>query len=182
MEELKARNIRPGMVLSIKNNLYRVIEATYSQTCQSEPSMNLRLRNIFTSKLENMHMGAHDSVMREHIVEKEGTFLSAQGEQGTFLDENYEVVEYPLNKVSQREFLTSDCKVLFVLTEDSRVISIDMPAQINVTIASCSSEASGHKKAMTENDVQLTVPGYIKVGDVVRIHSETKEFIERITK
>jgi translation elongation factor P/translation initiation factor 5A len=178
MEEIKAKNIRPGMVLFMKNNLYRVLDAVYAQRCQSEPSMNLTLKNIRTEKVENnVHVHAGENVLREIIMSKPAKYLYSDDGMGTFLDENSDLVEYPMSKIGDRDLLSTNCDVLITCSEAGDLISIDFPAQMEVTVVE-----RDNNKVITESGLKVNVPDHIMPGDVIRIHTDTKEFISRVNK
>lgn len=185
MEEIKAKNVRPGMVIFMRKNFYTIIDAVYAQRCQSEPSVNLTLKNLHTSKIENnIHVHAGDNLMRVGIIEKPVKYLFRDGNMCNFLDEDANIIEYSIDNVQNPELLFPNRDVLLVYVgegDSQSLLYVKFHSQIDVTVV-----GRDNNKVIIESEskdlVKIVVPDHIQVGDVIRIHSDTKEFIGRISR
>jgi elongation factor P len=84
-------------------------------------------------------------------------------------------------------YLKPDAKIeaLFL---DNEIIQLKLPIKMDFKVIDCppsfkgDSAVSNFKTATIETGAKVSVPMFIKIGDVIRINTETGTYIERVKK
>ena len=125
---------------------------------------------------------SQDLPVERHTLE----FLYADGDQCYFMHpETYEQTE--IGKVAvgpQAGFLAPGMKVGVEFVE-GRPVGVAFPDALEVKIADTSppvhqQQDSTFKPAKLENGVEVMVPQFVKVGDVIRLDLGTMKYMDRV--
>jgi elongation factor P len=115
------------------------------------------------------------------------TFLYADADGYHFMDQgSYETLTLNADQTGEDRYLLVDNLEIQVHKYNGNPISLQFPALVEMTIASTepavrgdTSSGSVTKKAKTNTGLDVNVPLFIKEGERVKVHTETREFAGR---
>ena len=92
-----------------------------------------------------------------------------------------------------KKFLKSNTLVdVITFSEDdddeSRIISIRLPIKMELRVTDAppsikgNTASGGGKQAVLETGASVNVPFFVNVGDVIRVNTETGDYVERVEK
>lgn len=185
---MEASAIRPGTILVINNQLYRVDELAVKGTGQFGKTIHVKMRSIKDGTQIERSFKSEEIVQEAELQHVETEYLYNDGDNYYFMDLNtYE--QYTLSK----EIIG---KVGIFLKENMRVklefyegvpVKILFPETVDIVVKSTPPPVHGkdmniYKPAQLENGLEIMVPQFIKDGDTVRVHVWTHKYIEKVKK
>ncbi len=181
-----ASQLRAGMAIRHEGNTYKVIGAEYHPGQGKMGGVtHARLKNLSTGALWE-HSFRSDLKIEDLAVEKQSMdFLYADGDDCCFMNpETFEQVTIPADVIGpQARFLQPQMRVPVEFVE-GQPVNVVFPDILEMRVADTAPPVhqqadSTWKAAKLENSVEIMVPQFIKVGDVIRLDSHTLKYMER---
>ena len=183
---VSAAQLRPGMAIRYEGQIYKVLTSEYhSGQGQMGGVAHVNLRNLSTGALWK-HSFRADLKLEDIATEKRlMTFLYSDQEQSYFMNPvSFEQVEIPNSSLGQQiQLLEPDMQLSVEFVED-RPVNILFPDIIEVGIAETAPPAHGQqdntwKTARLRNGITITVPQFVKTGDLIRLDVASLKYVDR---
>ena len=185
--KINAGEIRVGMLLEYKNDLWQVLKTqhvkpgkggAFAQVEMKSVNKNTKLNERFRSS-ENVEKASLDEIKHNYLYEDESNYI--------FMDpKTFDQIEINKQIVGEKgKLLTENIEVNISIYNDSPV-SIELPNQIKCKISSTDAALKGqtvsssYKPAMLSNGVKIQVPPFIEVDDEIIIDTRTIEYIKKV--
>jgi elongation factor P len=184
---IAASQLRAGMAVRYENQSFRVVAAEYHPgQGKMGGTTHARLKNLATGTFWE-HSFRAELKLEELPVEKRGMeFLYADADHCFFMDpETFEQVGIAMAVVGEHwKFLEPQMRVPVDFV-DGAPVNVQFPDILEVRIAETApathaQQDSTWKPAKLENGVEVMVPQFIKTGDVIRLHTETLKYSDRV--
>jgi elongation factor P len=115
-------------------------------------------------------------------------YLYSDNEAGYFMDpESFEQVSIPKEAIGTVEkFMTEGMKITVELLGEEPV-TVQFPKVVELKIASTGPgirgghDVSTMKPATLENGLEILVPQFVEISDVVRVDTEKVKYVDRVT-
>ncbi len=182
-----ASELKEGNVLKLEGELFRVISAEHKAgTAKFGSLVYVKLKNLKTHTFTERRFSPDEKLEDCHLEEETLTFLYADRDNFYFLHPTtYE--EYPIPKEiigDFSQFLSEETKLRFQFYE-TRPVNAIIPKTVDLKVIATGEGIKGssdaaYKEATLENGMTIMVPQFIKVGDIVRLSTETKRYLERV--
>ena len=181
-----ASQLRAGMAVRFEGLAYKVLAADYHPgQGKMGGATHARLRNLATGALWE-HSFRSELKLEDLPVEKQSMdFLYADTDACYFMNpESYEQMEIPSAIVGpQTRFLLPEMRLSVEFLE-GKPVCVTFPDIVEIRVSETTppthqQQDSTLKTARLENGVELLVPQFIKVGDLIRVNIENLEYIER---
>ncbi len=181
-----ASQLRAGMAVRHEGQVYKVIAAEYHPgQGKMGGATHARLKNLTTGSLWE-HSFRADLKLEDLPAEKQSMeFLYSDEEQCYFMNpDNYEQVSIASEVIGpQARFLKPEMRLPVEFVE-GQPVSVLFPDILEMGVADTAppvhaQQDSTWKTARLENGVEIMVPQFIKVGDVVRLDVDHLKYLER---
>jgi len=149
--------------------------------------VRLKMRNLITRAVFDKTFKAGEKFPEPDLSTSEASFLYVDSAGFHFMDqESYETLTLHGDVVGDdREFLT-DNMIVQLNKLEGRPFGLQLPTIVELTIASTEPAVRGDtasggatKAATLETGLEIRVPLFIKEGEKVKVHTETREFAGR---
>jgi elongation factor P len=149
--------------------------------------VRLKMRNLLTRAVFDKTFKAADK-FREPDLEMIGaTFLYEDPDGCHFMDQGtFETLTLSRDALGDDRLMLSDNLPVQIQKFNGRPIGLQLPALIELRVASTEPGVRGDtasggvtKPATLETGLEIRVPLFIKEGERVRVHTETREFAGR---
>jgi elongation factor P len=149
--------------------------------------VRLKMRNLITRAVFDKTFKAGEKFAEPDLSTSDASFLYADGSGFHFMDqESFETLTLNTDVVGDdREFLT-DNMIVQLNKLEGRPFGLQLPTIVELTIASTEPAVRGDtasggatKAATLETGLEIRVPLFIKEGEKVKVHTETREFAGR---
>ncbi len=181
-------DIKQGMTINYNGEPYKVMLAKFVRMQQRKPVMQTKLKNLITGKVLEYSFKPGERVEEADIDRKKVNFLYQAGSEYVFMDnQTYEQFNIDKEKIGdQIKFLKEGSEVNLFFFNDNP-INIELPAKVELKIASTTEGVKGDtaqgrvtKPAILETGAEIGVPLFVKEGDMIRINTETGDYVERV--
>ena len=149
--------------------------------------VRLKMRNLLTRAVFDKTFKAGEKFAEPDLSMSVAAFLYADGAGYHFMDqETFETLTLPSDVVGDdRDFLTDNLPVQIHKLE-GRPFGLQFPAHVELTVSSTEPAVRGDtasggatKAATLETGLEVREPLFIKEGEKVKVHTETREFAGR---
>ena len=149
--------------------------------------VRLKMRNLLTRAVFDKTFKAADKFKEPDLAMVPASFLYSGGDGFHFMDqETYETLTLNADLIGDDRFLLVENLLVQIQKFNGNPIGIQFPPHVELTITYTEpgirgDTASGSvtKAATLETGMEIRVPLFIKEGEKVKVHTETREFAGR---
>ena len=149
--------------------------------------VRLKMRNLLTKAVFDRTFKAGDKFGDPDLVMIDAAFLYADAAGFHFMDqESFETLTLAADTVGDDRELLVDNLVIQVQKFNGNPIGLQFPPHVELTVARTEPGVRGDtasggvtKPATLETGLEIRVPLFIKEGERVKVHTETREFAGR---
>lgn len=179
-------SIRIGMTLLLDREPYQVVVANFSRQQQRKPVMQTKLKSLISGKVMEINFKPGDRIEEADLEKIKADFLYSDQMGIHFMDSSsYEELAIDVDILGEKKKLLKEGTSIDVLLFEGRPISVHLPPKIDLRVVSAppsikGDSAGGVTKPITlETGLIINAPLFIKEGDIIRINTETVEYVER---
>ena len=193
MSQLDYSEIREKKIIIHDDEPYEVIESHVARTQQRKPQNQVKLKSLISGKTISATFHVSESAEEADIEKKEVKFLYHNRGEFWFSDPNNPKDRFKLEEVllgNSVKFLkeNSNITALVWTNEDGeeKIIKITLPIKMEFKVKDAppavrgDTSKGGNKIITLENGVTLNAPMFIQEGDVIRVNTETGDYVERV--
>ncbi|MCB1152455.1 MAG: elongation factor P [Deltaproteobacteria bacterium] len=182
-----ANRIRAGMVLDIDGEACKVMEATHITPGKGNAVVQTKMRNLKSGIQFEKRFRAVEQVDRAILSERLMEFLYAEGDIYHFMDtESFEQIAINSETLGSDviDWLTENMKVT-MLFYDTDIVGASVEKHLILRITDTAPQLKGAtatnspKPATLENGVVVNVPPFIESGEMIKVDTETRSYVER---
>ena len=164
-----AGDFRNGTTFEMEGNVYRIVEFQHVKPGKGSAFVRTKLKNVITGATLEKTFNPSDKYPAAEIEKKVMQYLYNDGGLYYFMDnETYD--QMPLN-----EEQLGDC--LKYLKENMEVTILSYKGN---TFAVEPPTTTSGKPAKLETGLEIQVPLFVNIGDILKIDTRTCEYMERV--
>ena len=186
---IKASELRRGQALIYNGKLQVVIGTDHVKPGKGPAYVQAKMKNVDTGTIKINRLNTSDKVEDVNIDKRLMQFLYENSGQGNgpwvFMDnESYEQLELSEDVVlqTQSQWLKDGLEVT-VMVFNGKPLGIDLPASVELRVTDTTDQPKAAtatnqlKEATVETGARVRVPPFIEVGQVVKINTDTGEYL-----
>ena len=185
---IEAIAVKRKMYFEFEGAPYHVIDVEISTPTArgGQTLVRVKMRNLLTRAVFDKTFKAGDKFPEPDLVTVPASFLYSDSAGFHFMDqESYETLTLGPAIVGDDRRLLVDNLVVQVMKFNGNAIGLQFPPHVELTVKSTEPGVKGDtvsgvtKLATLETGLEIRVPLFIKEGEKVRVHTETREFAGR---
>ncbi len=183
---MKAKDVRRGTVIVLKNNLYSVMDFHHHTPGNLRAMVHMKLRNLSTGTQMEQRFSSTEEIDTADVFNQAATFLYSDANGYHFMNsETYEQVSITPEMIGDGRYYVQEGMQVQLSMYEENPIGIQLPQTVTLTIAETepglkgATQTNSPKPAKTETGLQLNVPQFVNIGDKVIINTETGEYQSR---
>lgn len=187
MSSVQATRLRKGNLVRMGDALLRVVDLYHITPGNKRGHVQCKLRDIRTNRLVDHKFRSEDDVERATLDEHEMQFLYRDGDLFHFMNtESYEQIHLSQEVLGdQALYLLPEATINLEFYEQEPVgihlpLTVDLKVTDTVPGIKGATAAAQVKPATCETGLIVTVPAFVNEGDVIRINTETGEYLSRV--
>jgi elongation factor P len=149
--------------------------------------VRIKMRNLLTRAVFDRTFKAGDKFKEPDLVTDSGSFLYSDGNGYHFMDQDtFETLTLQPDVVGDDRHLLVDNLIVQIQKFNGRPIGLQFPPHVELTVTATEPGVRGDtasggvtKLATLETGLEIRVPLFVKEGDRVKVHTETREFAGR---
>jgi elongation factor P len=186
---IEAIEIKRKMFFEFEGAPYHCIDVEVSKPTArgGQTLVRIKMRNLLTRAVFDKTFKAGEKFREPDLAMVEATFLYNDAAGFHFMNqESYETLTLGGDVVGDDRQLLVDNVPVQIQTYNGRPIGVQFPPHVELTVASTEPGVRGDtasggvtKLARLETGLEIRVPLFIKEGEKVKVHTETREFAGR---
>ena len=182
-----AGDFRNGVTLEIDGQVVQILEFQHVKPGKGAAFVRTKLKNVITGAVLEKTFNPSDKFPGAEIEKKVMQYLYNDGDLYYFMDnETYD--QMPLNKEQLGDclkYLKENTEVT-ILSFKGSVFAVEPPTFVELEVTYTEPGFSGNttttsgKPATLETGLELQVPLFVNIGDVLKIDTRTCEYMERV--
>jgi elongation factor P len=186
---IEAIDIKRKMFVEFENAPYHCLDVDISRPTArgGQTLVRVKMRNLLTRAVFDRTFKAGDKFSEPDLVQVTASFLYADADGYHFMDqESFETLTLRGDVLGDDRLLLVDNVFVQVLKYNGNPIGLQFPPHVELTVTETEPGVRGDtasggvtKSATLETGLQIRVPLFIKEGEKVKVHTETREFAGR---
>jgi elongation factor P len=185
---IAAIDVRRKMFLEFERAPYHCLDVDVSKPTArgGQTLVRIKMRNLLTRAVFDRTFKAGDLFGEPDLVMAPASFLYADADGFHFMDqETFETLTLTAAMVGDDRLLLVDNVLVRVMRYNGNPIGLEFPPHVVLTVTSTEPAARGDtagaatKSATLETGLEIRVPLFVKAGDKVKVHTESREFAGR---
>ncbi|MBT5872985.1 MAG: elongation factor P [Candidatus Latescibacteria bacterium] len=184
---IPATNLRTGMALIENNSVYLVTECEHVKPGKGTAFSRIRMKHIRSGSVIDKTFKAADKVDDVRVERRDSQYQYNDGHMYYMMDlETYDQVPVEKDMLGAETLFIKDSMTISLLTTDQGVVGIEMPNFVELEVTETEpgvrgdTATGGTKPATLESGGVVQVPLFVNIGDVLKIDTRTKAYVERV--
>lgn len=159
------------------------------RTAQRKPVMQTRLKNIISGKVFEYSFKFGEKVEDADVSKEKANFLYADADGAHFMNPStYETIDVSKETLGDLILLLAEGVEVNIVRWSGNPVSVELPPKVELKVTEAPPETKGNsggnvtKPVTLETGLVVNVPMFIKEGEVIRIRTEDREYVERATE
>lgn len=183
---VQATQLRVGTLIVYHDDLHRVMELIHVTPGNKRGFVQTKLRNLRTGLQTENKFRSDDKIERATLDQQDMQYLYESGGTYHFMNaQNYEQLELSQDSLGGAvQFLIPNLMIKVDL-HNGQPVGISLPKTVDLRVEDTPPSLKGAtvnnelKPATTETGLVVRVPGFIEIGETVRVDTETGNYLSR---
>jgi elongation factor P len=186
MASIPATRLKKGMLIKMDQELFRVLELQHVTPGNLRGFVRVKLRNIRNGTLSDQKLRSEDTLERATLDEREMQYLYQDGDSYYFMDtSSFDQIQISSEALGESVHYL---KAEMTIQEEfygSEPVGIELPQAVDLKVTDTAPGIKGAtasaqvKPATLETGLVVQVPPFVNTGDMVRVNTETGEYLSR---
>jgi elongation factor P len=184
-----SNDLKNGMVLSIDNGLWSVIEFQHVKPGKGPAFVRTKLRNVTSGKVVDKTFNAGVKVETANVDRRDMQYLYNDGSGYIFMDStNYEQISVEAGVMGDTANFLLENQLATVALHEGNPLYVELPASVVLEITYTEPglqgdrSSGGTKPATLETGHQIQVPLFIENNTKVKVDTRTGEYLGRASE
>jgi len=184
---LNYNDLKPGTVFILEGQPYQVLEFNFLRMQQRKPVAQTKIKNLITNKIIDRTFHQNESFKEAEIIYRKVKFLYSHRGKFVFSEINdpsqrFELTDKQIGDLIK--FLKPNSQVELIEFE-GKIINISLPIKMDFKVIEAPPSIKGNtaqggtKVVIIETGAKINVPLFIKQGDIIKINTQTGQYVGR---
>lgn len=185
---LNYNEILPKKLIIIDGAPYEVLDAHIFRMQQRKPVNQTKLKNLTTGKVTEQTFHQSDKVTEAELVKRQAKYLYNNRGEWWFSEPNNPAKRFKLDATlvgDGGKFLKANY-IVDIVEFNENVIGVKLPIKIELKVVEAPPAVKGDtskgalKTIKLETGATINAPLFINEGEMIRVNTETGEYVERV--
>lgn len=185
--KISAGEIRVGMLIEYKNDLWQVLKTQHVKPGKGGAFAQVELKSVGKNTKLNERFRSSESVEKASLEETIFNYLYENEDNYFFIEpKTFEQIEIKKEVIGIKGKLLSENLEVSIAFYNEKPISVTLPNQVKCKIENTDvalkgqTVSSSYKPATLENGLNIQVPPFIESNDEVVIDTRNLEYIKKV--
>lgn len=189
MPVIEAINVKRKMFFEFENAPYHCLDVEVSKPTArgGQTLVRLKMRNLLTRAVFDKTFKAAEKFNEPDLEKVEVSYQYSDGNHYHFMDQTtFDTLSLRADTLGDDQLLLADSLILQVQKYNGNPIGLVFPPIVEMKVIDCEPGVRGDtasggvtKNATLETGLVIRVPLFIKEGERVKVHTETRDFAGR---
>ena len=181
-------DFRYGLLIEVDGTLYMVVGFQHVKMARRNAFVRAKIKNLETGSIIEKTFNPGDRINKPDVEKRKVQYLYEQGDSMIFMDmETYEQYELRKDDLGDTQLFVTEGIEMYVLFYKAKPVMVELPNFVELEIVETEPSfkgdtVSGGKPAKLSTGLVVNVPFFIERGDIVKVDTRKKEYVERVKK
>ncbi|MGC9316860.1 MAG: elongation factor P [Armatimonadota bacterium] len=180
-------DFKPGLTIELDGRVLQVMQADHHKQGRGDAIVRTRLRDVETGEVFQKTFRSNEDVETAHVDRRDFQYLYTTGDTYVFMDmESFEQRELTRDVLGENtKWLKEGETVQFALYQ-GKIVGMEIGKTVDRRVVQTDpglrgdTAQGGSKPATIEGGPTVQVPLFVETGDLVRVDTETGEYVGRV--
>jgi len=187
---LSYTDLKKGVLFIYNGEPHEVLEANFSRMQQRKAVVQTKIRNVASGKTYDISFQPSDQFEKAEVEKRPLIFLYQHRGEFTFRDPKDAKSRFLLLEEvvsDSKKWLKPNTQLTALFFQD-KLLGLTLPIKIDFKVTEAppgvqgDRAQSGTKSVTIETGAVIQAPLFINTGDIIRINTQTGEYVERVEK
>jgi len=185
--KLYASEIRVGMLIEYKNDLWQVLKTQHVKPGKGGAFAQVEMKSVNKNTKLNERFRSSESVEKASLDETKFNYLYGDETDYHFMNpKSYEQINIKKETIGEKGKMLTENLEVSISFYNEKPLTVELPNQVTCTIETTDvalkgqTVSSSYKPATLDNGVNIQVPPFIESGDKIIVDTRTMEYIKKI--
>lgn len=187
MEVITPNDFRPGLTIELDGRVLQVISADHHKQGRGDAIVRTRLRDLGTGDVFQKTFRSNEDIETAHVERRDFQFLYTTGDTYVFMDmETYDQRELDRETLSENVKWLKEGETFQFALYENMIVDMDVGKTVDRRVEKTDpglrgdTAQGGSKPATIEGGTLVQVPLFVEIGDVIRVDTDTGEYVSRV--
>jgi elongation factor P len=184
---ISTNDFKTGVTVEINGEVYTVVEFQHVKPGKGAAFVRTRLKNVKSGAVLERTFDAGEKLTRAHVERRECQFLYHQGDEYAVMDsESFEQFSLSKEQIGDGVDFLKENMNIWLMQFGGQVLGVEIPNFMDLEVAETDpgfrgdTATGGTKPAKLESGAVIKVPLFVNKGDVIKVDTRTRTYIERV--
>jgi len=185
--KINATEIRVGMILEYKNDLWEVLKTQHVKPGKGGAFAQIEMKSLNKNTKLNERFRSSETVEKATLEETKFNFLYEDDANYYFMNpKTFDQINIKKNIVGEKGRMLTENLEVSINFYNENPLSVDLPNQITSKVETTDAALKGqtvsssYKPATLDNGINIQVPPFIESGDEIVVDTRTIEYVKKI--
>ena len=185
--KLYASEIRVGMLIEYKNDLWQVLKTQHVKPGKGGAFAQVEMKSVNKNTKLNERFRSSESVEKASLDETKFNYLYDDETDYYFMDpKSFEQINIKKETIGEKGKMLTENLEVSISFYNEKPLTVELPNQVTCTVDTTDvalkgqTVSSSYKPATLDNRVNIQVPPFIESGDKIIVDTRTMEYVKKI--
>ena len=185
--KLYASEIRVGMLIEYKNDLWQVLKTQHVKPGKGGAFAQVEMKSVNKNTKLNERFRSSESVEKASLDETKFNYLYEDESDYHFMNpKSYEQINIKKEVVGEKGKMLTENLGVSISFYNEEPLTVELPNQVTCVIETTDAALKGqtasssYKPATLVNGINIQVPPFINGGDKIIVDTRTMEYVKKI--
>lgn len=183
---MRASEVRRGQAVIIDGKLFVVTNADHNTPGNLRAKVQFKLRDVAKGTIQDKRVGATDDIETATLDRRQVEYLYSDKDGHILMDQSsYEQDTIPKEVFGDDILYLKPNTAITAMFHNNKIVSYELPKTVDLLVKDCPPIIKGAtatnqlKDAELETGLRTRVPGFIEIGETIRINTESGQYLSR---
>ncbi len=180
-------DFKKGLRIMVEGSPYTILDFQHVKPGKGNQFSRTKMRNLLTGQMLERTFKSGEKFEVPDVMNREMSYLYKDDNGFNFMDQgNYEQITMTEDEAGESKYYLTENLQVVILFYNEKPVSIDVPKAVHLRVAHTEPGIKGDrvtgatKQATMETGLTLNVPLHINEGDLLRVDTQTGDYVGRV--
>jgi len=184
---LEYNEIKPRKVIVYEGAPFAILSSHVFRKQQRKPVNAVKMKNLLTGKVMEISFHQSEKAEEAEVIKNKVKYLYENRGEYWFCEENDPSKRFKFDgeTVGDQIKFVKQNSLIDIVSFGDKTIGIEVPIKVELKVIEAAPAVKGNtvqgglKQVKLETGLTINVPMFINEGDIIRLNTETGEYVER---
>ncbi|HEU0292744.1 MAG TPA: elongation factor P [Anaerolineales bacterium] len=184
---IDVNELRKGVTFELDGHLYKVLDYSHNKTGRGNATIRVKARNLLSGANVERTFNSGQSVQDVSLDFHNVSYLYSDGEFYHFMDnQTFEQPAIKADMLGEKALYLKPAMEVKLTFYRGSPLDVEFPSSVDLEVVEAETAIRGDtatgvtKKVITETGLEVQCPQFVKVGDTIRVNTETGAYVTRV--